>query len=164
MNMSDRIGIMNRGRVEQVGAPTEIYERPTSTFIGRFLGEANLLEGELREVAGQDATMVLAGHVAFRATVPKRIAPATRVTLFVRPERVRILAADAGAGSSDAQMNVTTGRIRRRSFLGNVNRYVVEVAGAEMTVDVQNAGARSFEPREPVTLSWAVRDSLILEA
>lgn len=164
MNMSDRIGIMNRGRVEQVGAPTEIYERPTSTFIGRFLGEANLLEGELREIAGQDATIILAGQAAFRAIVPKPIAPGTRVSLFVRPERVRLLAADGGADISDAQMNATTGRIRRRSFLGNVNRYVVEVAGAEMTVDVQNAGARSFEPGEPVTLSWAVRDSLILEA
>ena len=106
--------------------------------------------------------MVLAGQVAFRAIVPKPIDPGTRVSLFVRPERVRILAPDAGV--SDAQMNATTGRIRRRSFLGNVNRYVVEVAGAEMTVDVQNAGARSFEPGESVTLSWAVRDSLILEA
>src|SRR5215204_3439429 len=97
MNMSDRIGIMNRGRVEQVGAPTEIYERPTSTFIGRFLGEANLLEGELREIAGQHATIILAGQTEFRATVPKPIAPGTRVSQFVRPERVQLLGADGGA-------------------------------------------------------------------
>jgi spermidine/putrescine ABC transporter ATP-binding subunit len=162
MNMSDRIGIMNGGRVEQVGAPTEMYERPTSKFIGRFLGEANLLEGELRDVAGQDATIVLTGQVAFRATVPKPIAPGTRVSLFVRPERVRLVG--SGAAIPNTQTNAATGVIRRRSFLGNVMRYAVEVAGAEMTVDLQNAGSQNFEPGDPVALSWAVRDSLILEA
>ena len=51
MNMSDRIGVMNRGRIEQIAAPGEMYERPVNTFIGRFLGEANLVEGTLQEVS-----------------------------------------------------------------------------------------------------------------
>jgi len=90
MNMSDRIGIMNHGRVEQVGAPTDIYERPASTFIARFLGEANLLPGELRSMSENIATIALHGGLELRAVSTKPLAPGTAVGLFVRPERIAL--------------------------------------------------------------------------
>jgi spermidine/putrescine ABC transporter ATP-binding subunit len=160
MNMSDRIGIMNHGRVEQVGPPTQIYERPVSTFIARFLGEANLLSGELREVCDGVATIALPGGVTLRAVAPKPLAAGTPVSLFVRPERIA-LAETAGPPAS--ALNRAAGRIRRMSFLGNILRYVVDVSGAEITVDVQNAGSRRLAEGDAVALAWAVADSLTLE-
>jgi putative spermidine/putrescine transport system ATP-binding protein len=160
MNMSDRIGIMNHGRVEQVGQPAEIYERPVSTFIARFLGEANLLSGELREISDGVATIALSGNLAFRAVAPKPLAAGTPVNLFVRPERIVLAEGDSLPGST---FNRAAGRIRRISFLGNILRYVVDVGGAEVTVDVQNTGARRRAAGDEVALAWAVADSLTLE-
>jgi putative spermidine/putrescine transport system ATP-binding protein len=162
MNMSDRIGIMNHGRVEQVGPPAEIYERPVSTFIARFLGEANLLAGELREVSDGVATIALPAGPALRAVAQKTLAPGASVSLFVRPERIAFAEAE-GPGPPASALNRAEGRIRRMSFLGNILRYVVDVGGAEITVDVQNAGSRPLGQGEPVALAWAVADSIALE-
>lgn len=161
MNMSDRIGIMNRGRVEQVGPPTEIYERPDTTFIGRFLGEANLLGGELRELSGDVGTVALPGGLALRGRAAKAFAAGSRVSLFVRPERIALSPESLALAAAGA--NRAAGRVRRTSFLGNIVRYAVDAGGVEITVDVQNARARRLEAGEPVTLSWSVEDSLLLE-
>ncbi len=159
MNMSDRIGIMNHGRVEQVGPPTEIYERPNSTFIARFLGEANLLPGELAGIADGIATVVLPDGLRLRAVAPKPIAPGKPVEVFVRPERVSLTAAPA----VNEALNGVSGRVRRTSFLGNILRYVVEAGATEITVDAQNAGSRRLAPGDQVVLCWKVADSLVLE-
>jgi putative spermidine/putrescine transport system ATP-binding protein len=68
-----------------------------------------------------------------------------------------------GPGPPASALNRAEGRIRRMSFLGNILRYVVDVGGAEITVDVQNAGSRPLGQGEPVALAWAVADSLALE-
>ena len=162
MNMSDRIGIMNGGRVEQVGTPLAIYEEPANTFIARFLGQANLIEGDLKEISNGIGTFAMAGGQAIRARV---VAPppsaSAAPSLFVRPERIS-LQGNAKA-PPDPEINQAAGRIRRMSFLGNIVRYAVDAHGAEFMVDVQNSGSKRFTIDEPVTLSWAVNDSLILE-
>jgi spermidine/putrescine ABC transporter ATP-binding subunit len=159
MNMSDRIGIMNGGRVEQVGTPLAIYEEPANIFIARFLGQANLIEGELKGISGGTGTFAMAGGQTLRARV--KAAPSTAPSFFVRPERIS-LHANAG-GSAATETNQTTGRIRRMSFLGNIVRYAIDVHGAEFMVDVQNSGSNRFAVDQIVTLSWAVNDSLLLE-
>lgn len=88
--MSDRIGVMNRGRLLQVGSPNEIYQRPTSRFVAQFVGETNVLEAELIEVRGT------IGVVRWRGGRPMEIAlqgngwAPGKVTLAVRPEFVRL--------------------------------------------------------------------------
>lgn len=88
--MSDRIGVMNRGRLLQVGSPNEIYQRPTSRFVAQFVGETNVLEAELIEVRGT------IGVVRWRGERPMEIAlqgngwAPGKVTLAVRPEFVRL--------------------------------------------------------------------------
>jgi spermidine/putrescine ABC transporter ATP-binding subunit len=161
MNMSDRIAIMNRGRIEQVGPPTEIYERPANIFIGRFLGEANLIEGRVESVADGVAALRVAEDVLLRARAPAATVQGPAATLFVRPERVALgPAADARA---DAAVNRARGRIRRMSFLGNIVRYAIDIAPtATITVDVQNTGGPRLTPDEPVTVSWPVADSIVL--
>jgi ABC-type Fe3+/spermidine/putrescine transport system ATPase subunit len=158
MNMSDRIGVMNRGRIEQIAAPGDMYERPVNTFIGRFLGEANLVEGNLQQVAPAGFTLSIGDNVLLKAPAASPDLAGKTVHLFIRPERVAI----STPGDVVAEANSVAGRVRRRSFLGNIHRYVVAVASAEITVDVQNVGGPRFEIGDAVVLTWAVTDSLVL--
>ena len=159
MNMSDRIGIMNGGRVEQIGTPLAIYEEPANTFIARFLGQANLIEGELKGISDGTGTFAMAGDQTVQARI--KAPPSAAPSLFVRPERISLCS--NAANSAATGTNQATGRVRRMSFLGNIVRYAIDVHGAEFIVDVQNSGSSRFAVDQIVTLSWAVNDSLLLE-
>ena len=176
MNMSDRIAIMNNGRIEQVGRPVEIYENPASIFIARFLGEANLVEGTIEAMLAGVATLRTAGGLRLRARIDSDVPAGTRVNLFVRPERVTLAslppagvpaarADETGVNKLSAAPNRATGRLVQTSFLGNILRHVVEIdPGVRMTVDLQNASAGLLRAAGTmVELSWRVADSLILE-
>ena len=153
MNMSDRIALMNRGRIEQVAPPREVYERPETVFAATFLGEANLiagtvLPGGLRAESG----IVFAGE-------RHGVIDGQRAALFVRPEKLSL-------GVDAAGENRAEGVVRRVSFLGNVVRYGVEIGGGILlTIDVQNAPQRrSFEAGHPVTVCWRASDSRLVAA
>jgi putative spermidine/putrescine transport system ATP-binding protein len=164
MNMSDRIAIMNSGRIEQVRRPEEIYDSPASNFIARFLGEANLIEGVVQDVGDGFAVLRTAAGLALRARVVEPLQPAAQANLFVRPERVTLAPADTPA-ATDPSRNAATGRLVQTSFLGNILRHAVEIeAGIRVTVDVQNA-SRGLARRtgENVLLTWAAADSVILQ-
>ncbi len=176
MNMSDRIAIMNNGRIEQVGRPVEIYENPASIFIARFLGEANLVEGTIEAMLAGVATLRTAGGLRLRARIDSDVPAGTRVNLFVRPERVTLAslppagvpaarADETGVNKLSAAPNRATGRLVQTSFLGNILRHVVEIdPGVHMTVDLQNASAGLLRAAgATVELSWRVADSLILQ-
>ncbi len=166
MNMSDRIAIMNGGRIEQVGRPVDIYESPASVFVARFLGEANLIEGTLGAASGGSAELQAANGLRFRARSPSAPARGGAAPLFVRPERVTIARADAQVQTqADGALNQTRGRVVQTSFLGNIHRHLVEIApGVRMTVDVQNSGGGSMpQPGEEAALSWRVADSVVLD-
>ena len=153
MNMSDRIAIMNRGRIAQVGVPSEVYERPANAFVGRFLGEANILEGTIESAQGDTATLRIGG-LALRAKVRDAAKVGQRVSLFARPERVAI----GGTGGNSVE-----GRVRRVSFLGNIVRYQIEIASStHVVVDVQNSGRKAYAVDDPIALGWAIEDSLVL--
>ncbi len=160
MNMSDRIGVMNRGRIEQVATPGEMYERPVNTFIGRFLGEANLIEGTLQDVSSAGAILRISHGLVLNAPSASTDLAGKKVHLFIRPERISVSAPPADAARPGT--NSVAGQVRRRSFLGNVNRYAVTVGAAEITVDIQNTGGPGFEVGDDVALTWAVADSLVL--
>ena len=169
MNMSDRIAIMNNGRIEQVGRPAEIYENPASIFIARFLGEANMVAGMIEDLAGGIATLRTAGGLLFGARSGKGVARADIVdrpaSLFVRPERVTITAVGDDF-TTDGALNTASGSVVQTSFLGNILRHVVEIgANQRMTVDVQNArGDLALRSGAKVVLSWRVDDSVVLRS
>jgi spermidine/putrescine transport system ATP-binding protein len=91
LTMSDRIAVMNDGRVEQIGTPQEIYHSPTSVFVANFIGVANLIPAVVQQVEARDATVLLAGSC--RVPVPvgsQRPRPGAAATVMVRPERLRL--------------------------------------------------------------------------
>jgi spermidine/putrescine ABC transporter ATP-binding subunit len=162
MSMSDRIAIMNHGQIDQVGPPGDVYERPANPFVGRFLGEANLIEGTIIPEGGEIARLRLVSGRELRA--PRGNCGAGPGMLFIRPERVEI--APGTTASADPSANALAGRVRRCSFLGNILRYSVDLDDASpITVDLQNAaGVAPLPVGAPVVLRWPVADSLILPA
>ena len=99
MSMSDRIAILNRGRIDQVGPPGDVYERPANPFVGRFLGEANLIEGTITPQFGDGTRLVLPSGHELRAPSGSRCSGGARGMLFIRPERIEITPGANAAGA-----------------------------------------------------------------
>jgi spermidine/putrescine transport system ATP-binding protein len=134
LTMSDRIAVMNHGRVLQVGTPTEIYERPVSRFVANFIGETNFLEGV---VLRRDETYVVvdvAGMPAVLAQSAGEFAPGKRVTVAVRPEKIVIQKEELRR-----ENNCCQGTIESVVYIGTDTNYVVRLdSGATMRVREQN--------------------------
>jgi spermidine/putrescine transport system ATP-binding protein len=91
LTMSDRIAVMNEGRVEQIGTPEEIYHSPTSVFVANFIGVANLLPATVLQANGRESVVTVAGDRVFPvATGAWMLSPGSRATVMVRPERLRL--------------------------------------------------------------------------
>jgi len=120
LTMSDRIAVFNRGLIEQVGSPAEVYERPATAFVAGFVGTSNLLRGEVAQrVLGELGTFT------------------------VRPEKIRFAGLDEVATGDET---TTTGRIREVVYLGSETRYHVALdAGGELVVTQQNLATSSME-------------------
>ncbi|HEY2916577.1 MAG TPA: ABC transporter ATP-binding protein [Candidatus Limnocylindrales bacterium] len=120
LTMSDRLAVFSQGRIEQVGAPAEVYEQPATAFVAGFVGTSNLLTGPVAE------------QVVGRAG-----------TFTVRPEKIRIAEPDAPVGADETS---APGVVRTVVYLGPDTRYIVALdAGAELVVTQQNLATSSME-------------------
>ena len=133
LTMSDRLAVFNQGKIEQVGSPAEVYERPATAFVAGFIGVSNVLEGDV-------AARITGSPQAFT----------------VRPEKIAFVAADADVDGSDC---TATGHVREVVYLGAITRYIVELdEGGELVVMEQNLATSSMEALQvrgkPVRLRW----------
>ena len=157
--MSDRIAVMDAGRLEQIGSPEELYDRPANRFVASFIGESNFLSaiavGTEDGVAWSDVCGQRIGASA--ATAP----PGAAVTLAVRPERLAFTDAPQDA---TARINMLRAVVRDIVFVGETTRTVVEAEGGTMLVvkQLSRAGPRRHAPGDPVMLRWAVEDTLVV--
>jgi spermidine/putrescine transport system ATP-binding protein len=152
MTMADSIAVMNRGRIEQLGAPDELYERPSTTFVAGFLGVSNLLHGS---VNGEESVL-LDGGGELRVPAAGLRGRSGRVAVGVRPEKIRL-------GADDA--NRLDGRVAERAYLGVATQYVVETPHGSIQVYVQNVdnGLQGAAPGESVTVSFNPDSVFVLE-
>jgi spermidine/putrescine transport system ATP-binding protein len=147
MTMADTIAVMNGGRIEQLGTPSELYERPRTAFVAGFLGVSNLLDGT---VTTDGAVRVDgAGEIRVGAGLPS---PGTLVQIGVRPEQLRL----DGSGA-----NSIAGTIEERAYTGVATQYVVNTTAGKLTVFVQSSGAAA--EGDPVTLSWEPDNTFVVE-
>ena len=156
MTMSNRIAVMRDGRIEQVGPPEEVYERPATEFVASFLGASNLLDGTVGPPDGDFRTIELASGEKVRVPAAAIEGPERRIRLGVRPEKIRIGAmADASPANGD---NAIEGTVRDATFVGVSNVYTVATRdGHAVTVYAQNLGTsmdRLPAPGETVRLTW----------
>lgn len=161
MTMADTVAVMNAGRVEQLGAPADLYERPETTFVANFLGQSNLLPGRPGDLDGDRRLVDCGGHVL---AVPARrmTAGGGEVLVGIRPEKIHLRA--AGARAEPGENRLDGGIVVDASFSGVSTQYLVKLAdGAIVTVFAQNMGVgERFPAGSPVSLAWAVEHTFAL--
>ncbi|MGN9795087.1 ABC transporter ATP-binding protein [Streptomyces sp. NPDC054847] len=167
MTMADTVAVMNGGRVEQLGAPAELYENPRTTFVANFLGTSNLIEAEVVQSSGGEV-VVTAGGGKLRLPAgrcPDATAAGGRLLVGVRPEKISLTPV-ADADAVPAGRNSVTGRILDSSFIGVSTQYVVESpAGKSLEVYAQNVEHRAgLGPGAEVVLHWNPEHTFGLDA
>lgn len=164
MTMADTVAVMNKGKIEQMGAPTDIYELPRTVFVANFLGQSNLIEGK---TASSDAENEYIEAHGMTFGVPKERWFATPGTAIVgvRPEKLTIVPA-ANADAVPEHHNRISGRVTDASFTGMSTQYLVATPwGQELMVFEQNlAVGDRVRTGDSVIAHWSPRHSFGLDA
>lgn len=156
--MSDRIAVMHRGKVEQVGAPEDLYDRPTTPFVADFIGTTNLLSGTVEGLAAGIATVRLdSGDLCQIVATGRRAGQA--IQLSVRPEAIAI---EPGNGRDQASDGRLQARVEQMAYLGSAVQYHVRTdGGLALSVLAGKNGSR-YGAGDFVELTWVPAEALVL--
>ncbi|MGW4800762.1 ABC transporter ATP-binding protein, partial [Nonomuraea sp. NPDC004297] len=156
--LSDRIAVLNGGRIEQLGTPDEVYRRPATRFVAQFIGAANVLEGTATGTGGLDLGGLVVNGLP---DLPE----GERAVVAIRPERVRLTAPVTAAGPETGAG--VAGTVGYRSFAGDAWHAEVRLAdGRTLSVRIADTGAGASDPPgagTPVVASWDPADVIVLE-
>ncbi len=153
--MSDRIVVMNKGVIEQVGSPEEVYRRPESRFVASFLGQSNLLEGRVTAIgAGGVASVALSNGAAIKVNAPASAKQGAPVTLVVRAQKISL-----GVPGKAVSLE---GRIVSASYLGGTAAYFVDAGGIRLQ-SIATIEDRVWKEGEAVSIAIAPADALLLD-
>lgn len=168
--VADRVVIMNAGRIEQMGSPRQVYDRPASEFVARFLGLPNLIEGTVASATAQIASVLTSiGLLTVRMDAAATLSHHQAITLLIKPDAAT-LDLNPFAQSADAstewfaetpQANTLDGTLIDSSFRGRYNRVVVHINAIELAFEVE---ARTELPKigERIRLSLAENSIIVL--
>jgi len=166
--LADRIGIMNDGRLVQVGEPTEVYRNPTNRFVEEFLGDTNFVAGEVTDVDDRYGRLATGFGATVRVPAFDKIEPGASLTVSLRPEFMRIRAAngpDSAAGTTaradGTGGDTVTGTVENSIYRGSTIRYVVDVGGEQLFVEQSVTDQVGIEEGEAVELGWNTGDVLV---
>jgi spermidine/putrescine transport system ATP-binding protein len=158
MDMADTVAVMNKGHIEQMGAPEALYERPKTAFVSKFLGQSNLFVGSIADSSASSLSIEVGGH---KITVPKDRAEKQtgKICIGVRPEKTTFHRTKPNLGSD--HVVVGPGEITDIRFTGVSNQYLIDIPNVgEVTVFAQNVGISPvIELGENVWVSWKVEHS-----
>ncbi|MGE8317634.1 MAG: ABC transporter ATP-binding protein [Comamonas sp.] len=159
MTMSDRICLMNGGRIEQLGTPGDLYFRPRTPFVADFLGESNLLQGAVVQAADGQAEIALAGSgTAIRASAHQPLPAGTAVRVMVRPQNIAL-----GSALGDAQQSFT-GQVMDTMITGGLTKLYLSAAqlgSAPIVLSFPTSvNTPSFRLGSSVAFGWASADAV----
>jgi putative spermidine/putrescine transport system ATP-binding protein len=158
MMMSDKIVVMNRGRVEQIGAPNEVYNHPKTSFVATFLGETNLIPCSVDSTNGDRAiiTTSLCSHRC-GATISTQLPENGNYGISIRPERLKLVNDTSGVDGC------LEGHVLSHVFLGASHRIVVKAADQNIVLSIPDgASVPPLEPGDKVKCGWNVCDAQLL--
>ena len=157
LTMSDRVAVMNHGRLEQVGTPTEIYERPASPFVAGFVGRTNHLSATV-ESSDAGGSILVSSGLRFAAPEPLRVNQST--TVMIRPHRMRL---SRLPGPSRDGINAVPAAIRRIVFAGDMIQYEADAAGTILLIENQTSSHpdQGVSAGDQVFVEWPVSDTLV---
>jgi spermidine/putrescine transport system ATP-binding protein len=161
MTMADTVAVMNAGRIEQLGAPAEIYDFPATPFVANFLGQSNLIGGEVAGRAGGDV-LVTAHGSRFSVAADRSRAATAAVYLGVRPEKLNLVTGEADVASGHQHV---TGIVTDSSYVGVSTQYLVRTAwGTELSVFAPNTGTGGPLPvGSDVVVHWDPAHAFLLD-
>ena len=167
MTMSDRIAVMRAGRIEQLGVPEELYERPATEFVAGFLGVSNLLDGEVVGQSGDMAEVRLTDGKVIRAPSAATNGTST-VRVGIRPEKLRVVPRDGQETSAAAETNTLEGTVLDASYIGVSTQYLVKTRdGHILTVYAQNlttSGASEvLSDGQDVRVTWNPQHTFVID-
>ena len=160
--MSDRIAVMDKGRIQQIGRPEEIYEAPANPFIANFIGESNLLTGILSTDGGKTHLRLANGTVIGVAGGSDGSGSSSRpARVMIRPERF----VDLSSTMADSGLNRVKGEVRETAYTGGSDRYRIQTAGGlELLVRLPSGpGRRRYRIGETLEAGFAPADARIVE-
>ncbi|MBN2206579.1 MAG: ABC transporter ATP-binding protein [Candidatus Aminicenantes bacterium] len=165
MSLSDRIAVMEAGRIEQVGTPAEIYEAPRTSFVAAFIGDTNFLEGEVADAAdGEHSRLRVEDFPPVVCYNDKTLGPGNSVFLSIRPEKVHI---SRDRPEPATLRNVFPARVEDVIYLGAMTRYWVRAG--DLRIQVLRQHARYFLDEKPIRwkddvwIWWHADDGFMLE-
>ncbi|MEB3282869.1 MAG: ABC transporter ATP-binding protein [Lyngbya sp.] len=166
MSLSDRIAVMHDGRIEQIGTPSEIYERPQTPFVADFIGDTNLFSGRVEALDATSQLIVTQTGLKIEAypSPPTQTTPNSdiqvgdAVVVSVRPEKISINPYPVGG-----VVNCFEGRIVNTMYLGTHLQYIVQLlSGEQLTVQQSKTGEAIAEGETTVYICWKPTDCLAL--
>jgi putrescine transport system ATP-binding protein len=166
MTLGQRLGVMNHGRIAQVGTPADIYESPATRFVADFIGSVNMFEGRVSE-EGADFVRIESAELGCTVWAERavRCAPGATVWAAIRPEKINI-SRQAPPGAATAGENGVRGAVREIAYMGDMSIYLVQIAsGRMMRVTLPNTmrgGERALAREESVWLSWHGSSPVVL--
>ena len=168
MTMSDRIAVIHRGSIEQLGTPEEVYERPTTDFVARFLGISNLIEADVVGTDNGLTSMRLTDGRVLRSPA-RELNGATKVRVGVRPEKLRIVAIDEGTTDAGGELNTIDGTVLDASYTGVSTQYLVATPYDHRLVvyaqNLETGGASEvLADGQRVRLTWKPQHTFVLSA
>ncbi|MET4121944.1 spermidine/putrescine ABC transporter ATP-binding subunit [Bradyrhizobium sp. JR1.5] len=160
LTMSDRIAVMNQGKVAQIGRPEDLYDRPENRFVAGFIGQSNFLPAV---VCGSEDDVVVAKcqGVLVRAVTSQQPAIGTEVTVTMRPERLRFVDTAIGSEASVNRMGVT---VTEAVFAGERYRYLLKAEGGVSMVlkEASSATVRRRSVGDRAEIAWSVADTILV--
>jgi spermidine/putrescine ABC transporter ATP-binding subunit len=159
LTLSDTIAIMEAGKVVQVGSPRQVYERPQTKFVARFIGQSNILEGRVRRSGSNEIEFETDNGLGLTVSLASQIPTGERLAIQIRAERVHVYSA-----VDKAKESLTfPGEVDRTIYVGSVIQYHVRLEGGDMFLATQpSTGGMPLVRKTPVVIGFNREDCVVL--
>ena len=159
LSLSDRLAVMNKGRIEQVGSPIEIYESPTNEFVSSFIGEINILSATIMEVKEKEILLNIGENrpITMPRPVDFKFGIGEKIRLSIRPEKLSL------SRESGNSTHYLLGTVDHVVFLGNMTYYTVKTLSHALRVICQNLEMRTYSVGDQVQLEYRSENCHIIQ-
>jgi putrescine transport system ATP-binding protein len=167
MTLGTRLGVMNHGRIVQVGTPSDIYESPATRFVADFIGSVNLFEGQVHANGG-DGLCIRSADLGCTVRAERAAGSPCGATVWtaIRPEKIQIARAPLAAESASRGENLVSGTVKEIAYMGDMSIYLVRIdSGSMLRVTLPNVSRGTERPiarEERVWLSWHGSSPVVL--
>jgi spermidine/putrescine transport system ATP-binding protein len=166
MSLSDRIGVMNKGKIEQIGSPAEIYEAPRNSFVAAFIGDTNFLIGKVKQIRDSDYCFVEVDTIGdVLAWNDKKLRVGDDVSLSIRPEKFRLF---RNRPENDNNRNLIRAQVEDLIYMGSITKYRLRCG--EYTLIVEQQHGRYLLDEKPITwneevwVGWHAEDGYMMQS